>query len=207
MRLLSTLCSLLLLAPVVAAQTNGRTIRRLDGSLIKNSEAQALAERVLKENNVTGAEIAVLNDGHVVWVAGFGLRDKQNNLPMVPITTTWSASITKGVFAVYVMTLVEKHQLNLDKPIADLLEKPLDTYPEYKQTAFELVRDPRWAAVTPRMLLSHTSGLANFVFLEPDKKMHLHYTPGTRFAYSGEGLNLLQFVIEQHEHKPLEELM
>jgi CubicO group peptidase (beta-lactamase class C family) len=57
------------------------------------------------------------------------------------------------------------------------------------------------------MLLSHTSGLANFSFLEPDKKMHLHYAPGSRFAYSGEGLNLLQFVIEKREHKPLEELM
>jgi CubicO group peptidase (beta-lactamase class C family) len=143
----------------------------------------------------------------MVWVAGFGLRDKQNNLPMTPVTTAWAASITKGVFAVYVMTLVEKHRLDLDKPIANLLDKPLDSYPDYKQTAAELVHDPRWASVTPRMLLSHTSGLANFVFLEPDKKMHLHYEPGTRFAYSGEGLNLLQFVIEQREHKPIEVLM
>jgi CubicO group peptidase (beta-lactamase class C family) len=126
---------------------------------------------------------------------------------MTPVTTTWAASITNGVFAVYVMKLVEQNKLNLDKPIAELLPKPLDSYPDYKQTAGDLVRDPRWATVTPRMLLSHTSGLANFAFFEPDKKMHLHYAPGSRFAYSGEGLNLLQFVIEQREHKPLEELM
>jgi len=105
------------------------------------------------------------------------------------------------------MTLVEQHRLDLDRPIVQLLDKPLDSYPDYKQTAGDLVRDQRWSAVTPRMLLSHTSGLANFASLEPDKKMHLHYAPGSRFAYSGEGLNLLQFVIEQREHKPLEELM
>ena len=49
------------------------------------------------------------------------------------------------------------------------------------------------------MLLAHTSGLANFAFIEPDKKMHLHFKPGTRFAHSGEGLNLVQFVIEQQK--------
>lgn len=207
MRLISSLCALLLLVPCLFAQTSGdRAIRHLDGSRIKNSEAQALAEGVLKENNVTGAEIAVLNDGHLVWVAGFGLRDKQNNLPMTPVTTTWAASITKGVFAVYVMKLVEQGQLNLDKPVAHLLDKPLDNYPDYKQTAVELVRDPRYALITPRMLLSHTAGFANFASLEPDKKVHIHYTPGSRFAYSGEGLNLLQFVIEQREHKPLDQL-
>ena len=192
----------------LAAQSpTDQTIRRLDGSHIGSSAASALAERILKENKVTGAEIAVLNDGHMVWISGFGLRDKQNNLPMTPVTTTWAASITKGVFAVYVMTLVEQHRLDLDRPIVQLLDKPLDSYPDYKQTAGDLVRDQRWSAVTPRMLLSHTSGLANFASLEPDKKMHLHYAPGSRFAYSGEGLNLLQFVIEQREHQPLEELM
>ena len=49
------------------------------------------------------------------------------------------------------------------------------------------------------MLLSHTSGLANFAFIEPDKKMHLHFKPGTQSVYSGEGINLVQFVIEQQK--------
>ena len=38
----------------------------------------------------------------------------------------------------------------------------------YRQSAVDLVRDAAWATVTPRMLLSHTSGLANFAFVEPD---------------------------------------
>ena len=61
---------------------------------------------------------------------------------------------------------------------------------------------------TPRTLLSHSSGLANFIsFGEPDHKLRLHFKPGTRFAYSGEGLNLLQFVIETKLGEPLDVAM
>jgi hypothetical protein len=52
------------------------------------------------------------------------------------------------------------------------------------------------------MLLAHTSGLANFAAFEPDKKIHLHFPPGTHFQYSGEGFNLVQFVIEQKKQRP-----
>ena len=122
-------------------------------------------------------------------------------------TTTWAASITKSVFAFYVMQLVHHGQFNLDEPVARQLAKPLNEYEPYRETASELVGDPQWQLVTPRMLLSHTSGLANFAFIEPDKKMHLHFKPGTQFLYSGEGINLVQFVIEQQKGKPLDQLM
>lgn len=183
------------------------TLRRLDRTTIPTVQVEALARRILTENHITGAQIAVLNDGRLVWSAAFGLRDREHQLPMQTSTTTWAASITKSVFATYVMQLVEQNQLSLDQPIARLLPQPLDSYEEYRASAADLVRDPRWSIVTPRMLLSHTSGLANFAIFEPDKKMHLHFAPGTRFAYSGEGLNLLQFVIEQQQHKPLSTLM
>ena len=193
--------------PARAAEPSRPSIRRVDGTRISVSEAESIARRTFAEDHVTGAQIALLNDGKIVWTAAFGLRDREHNLPMNPETTTWAASITKSVFAVYVMKLVEQNRLQLDTPVIHLLEKPLDSYPGYRESAVELVRDPRFAVITPRMLLSHSSGLANFAYLEPDRKMHLHFAPGSRFAYSGEGLNLLQFVIEQREHKPLEELM
>jgi CubicO group peptidase (beta-lactamase class C family) len=204
MRPLSALLALLLALPAFAA---GPAIRRIDGTTLPIAEADAFARSVLAENHVTGAQIAVLNDGRLVWSAAYGLRDREHSLPMQTSTTTWAASITKGVFAAYVMKLVEQNRLSLDTPVADLLAQPLNLYPEYGETAADLVRDPRWPHVTPRTLLSHTSGLANFASLEPDKKMHLHFDPGSRFAYSGEGLNLLQFVIEQREGRPLGALM
>ncbi len=183
------------------------TIKRLDGSRITTTQAEDLAGRTLTENHVTGAEIAVLNHGKLVWAHSFGLRNREQNLPMQNDTNTWAASITKGLFATYVMQLVEQNQLSLDTPVAQLLPQPLDSYDIYLTTASDLVHDPRYLTITPRTLLSHTSGLANFAFIEPDKKMHLHFAPGSRFAYSGEGLDLLQFVIEQRLHKPLDQLM
>lgn len=167
------------------SQSSHSSIRRVDGTRVPVLEAEAMARRTLAENHVTGAQIALLNDGKVVWTAAFGLRDREHDLPMNPETTTWAASITKSVFAVYVMTLVERNRLSLDTPVFQLLEKPLDSYPSYRESAVDLVHDPRFASITPRMLLSHSSGLANFAFLEPDKKMHLHFAPGSRFAYSG----------------------
>jgi CubicO group peptidase (beta-lactamase class C family) len=143
----------------------------------------------------------------MVWSEAFGLRRRDPELPMDRETTTWAASITKSVFATYVMQLVERGEFQLDVPVVKLLPKPLDSYETYKETATEIVKDPAWVTVTPRMLLSHSSGLQNFASIEPDKKMHLHFKPGTQFLYSGEGINLVQFVIEQKKGKPLDELL
>ncbi|WP_353204525.1 serine hydrolase domain-containing protein, partial [Sphingomonas sp.] len=49
----------------------------------------------------------------------------------------------------------------------------------------------------PRILLQHGSGFANFGFLEPDRKLRIHFEPGSRYAYSGDDMILLQFVLEQ----------
>ncbi len=204
MRLPFFLIVLLAASLSVHAQTK---IHRLDRSTISTEQADAFARKTLDDAHVTGAEVAVLNNGRMVWSAAYGLRRKEPALPMTTHTTTWAASITKSVFATYVMQLVERGEFDLDKPVAQQLDKPLDSYEPYKESASELVRDPRWASVTPRMLLSHSSGLANFAFIEPDKKMHLRFAPGTQFLYSGEGINLVQFVIEQKMKKPLDVLL
>ena len=195
------------LAILTGLGADAAEIRRLDGSRISVAEAEDFARRTLTEHRVTGAQIAVVDRGRLVWSGAFGLRRREPALPMDRETTTWAASITKGVFATYVMQLVERGELSLDTPLVQLLARPLDTYEPYKATAVELVRDPNWAKVTPRILLAHTSGLLNFAFLEPDKKLHLHFTPGARYSYSGEGLNLLQFAIEQKKGRPLDQLM
>ena len=179
-------------------------IRRLDGSAISVAEADRLATEVLRANGVTGAQMAVIDRGRVVWMRAFGMRRLEPALPMRTDTSIWAASITKGVFADYV---VGHSGVALDVPVARQLGAPLESFKEYTEKATVLVADPRWPLVTPRMLLAHTSGLANFAFLEPDKKMHLHAAPGAAYRYSGEGLNLLQLLVEQKQGRPLDVLM
>ena len=190
-----------------SAQAPPGMITRLDGTSISFADADAFARATLDAAHVTGAQIAVLNDGRLVWSAAYGRRRLEPELPMTRETTTWAASITKSVFSTYVMSLVERGQFDLDVPIARQLAQPLDTYEPYREIASALVKDPAWPSLTPRMLLAHTSGLANFAFIEPDKKMHFQFTPGTQFRYSGEGINLVQFVIEQKFGHALDTLM
>ena len=208
-RLLSivALSSLAAAWPAAQAPTPASSIRRLDGSTIAVAEAEAFARKTLDAAHVTGAQIAVLDRGQLVWSGAFGMRRLDPPLPMDRETTTWAASITKSVFATYVMQLVERGEFSLDTPLAAQLPKPLDTYEEYRESASALVKDPAWPTVTPRMLLAHTSGLHNFAFLEPDKKMHLQFKPGTKYRYSGEGINLVQLAIEQKKGRPLDQLL
>jgi CubicO group peptidase (beta-lactamase class C family) len=196
--------------------TPDRTLRRLDGSHLPVDSADAFARRTFAAHGVTGAQVAVVNDGRLVFSGAYGVRARgepgvvggaPEELPMRRSTTTWAASITKAVFATYVMQLAEQGRFDLDLPVGRQLPQPLDAYPAYRAKADSLVRDPAWARVTPRMLLSHTSGLANFAADEPDGRMRLHDRPGTRYRYSGEGINLVGFLVEQRLGAPLDGLM
>ncbi len=182
-------------------------IRRLDGSKIPADVAETFARETLEKFGVTGAQIAVLDNGKLVWSRAFGQRSVESRLGMDRETTLWAASITKGVFATYVMQLVERGEFQLDVPVARQLAKPLNEYEAYRESASEIVKDERWPRVTPRMLLAHTSGLMNFAFVEPDKKMRLHFEPGTKYQYSGEGINLVQLVVEEKKGQKLDKLM
>ncbi len=98
------------------------------------------------------------------------------------------------------MRWVEAGKLSLDDSIADHLPQPLPSYGGEdivnRYTDWTAL-DERWRRLTPRLLLQHSSGFANFNFLEPDEKLHFHFDPGTRYAYSGDGLATLQFVLER----------
>jgi CubicO group peptidase (beta-lactamase class C family) len=183
------------------------SIHRLDGTTITADQAKNIADAELDSNHVMGAQLAILNGGHMVWIYTSGQRNAEMRLPMTDGTTIWAASITKGVFATWVMHLAEQHRIDLDQPIAQMLSHPLNQYPIYRDSAADLVRDPQWQQVTPRIVLSHTSGLANMLMMEPGKKLRLHFAPGTRFAYSGEGLDILQFTLEKKLNEPLDVAM
>lgn len=195
----------LLLLALSAAE--GQQLRRLDGSSISVDSATRIARDSFNTNHVTGAQIAIVNQGKLVFSYAHGLRQRNPDLPFTTQTTTWAASITKGLFGTYVEYLVEHKKFPLDTPVAQMLSKPFDQYPGFEKKAAAIVKDPRWQTVTPRMLLNHTGGFHNLAMFEPDEAYHIHFTPGSRFSYSGDGLNILQFAIEQRESAPLDKLM
>lgn len=158
----------------------------------------AQMQRLMRETQAQGLALAVIDDGKVAQVHAAGKRNAAGE-PLQPDTIMYAASLTKAAFAYMVLQLVDDGMLDLDLPIAAYLDRPLPDYPADKRYAPwpDLKDDPRWQQITPRMLLSHRSGFSNFAFLEPEGKLRLHFDPGTRYAYSGEGLILLQFVLEQ----------
>ncbi len=148
-----------------------------------------------------GIALAVIEDGEVVHVASFGERNAAG-APLMTDTIMYGASLTKAVFAYTVMQMVDEGLVDLDRPIGEMLPRPLPDYvaPEVEDRYArwsDLAGDERWRALTPRILLTHSPGFANFGFLEPDGVLRFHFQPGSRYAYSGDGIILLQFVLEQ----------
>ena len=183
------------------------TLRRLDGRRLPHATADSIARALVSQHGITGMQVAVVNDGRIAWSAAYGLRRKDPDAPMERQSITWAASITKAIFGTWVVQLSERGLLDLDQPVASMLRQPLSGYAEWADRSRSLVADPRWQRVTPRMLLSLTSGLGNFAMFEPDTQMHLHHDPGTAFRYSGEGLNVLQLALEERFGQPLPALM
>ena len=167
-------------------------LRGFDGRPVSPEHIDREARRMMAAARVQGLAMAVIDDGKVMFARAWGHRNVEKNLPLLTDTIMYGASLTKFAFACMVMQLVDEKRVDLDRPIADYLPRPLPEYPFYAA----LRGDERWRKLTPRILLSHSSGLANFAFLEPDGKMRLHFMPGTRYAYSGEGIILMQFVLE-----------
>jgi CubicO group peptidase (beta-lactamase class C family) len=172
----------------------------------------ALDQRIaflMKEAKVPGLAVAIVEDGKVVSVKAYGQRDVEQGLPLTTDTVMYAASLTKAAFAYATMSLVEAGKLKLDGSIAEDLPKPLPDYPKYA----DLAGDERWRRLTPSILLSHRTGFPNFRFWQPGKdydpngKLSFYFDPGTRFGYSGEGINLMQFVLENGKSIDVDTLM
>jgi CubicO group peptidase (beta-lactamase class C family) len=204
-RILSCVWVLLLVVSTVCAQTARKrsSIVRLDGRQVTSAEVDSNISRLMSEAKVAGLAVAVINRGEVVYLRSFGYRDLDKHLSLEPDTVMYGASFTKSMFAFMVMQLVEEGVLDLDKPVYQYLKKPLPEYEKYK----DLAGDERYKKLTARMLLDHTSGFPNWRFFNDDRKLDIKFEPGTKFAYSGEGIDLLQLVIEEITGQSVGDLM
>ncbi len=167
-----------------------------------NSEAlEAEIARLMQAEDVKGLAIAIVEDGMPTYVRAFGYANVEHQRPLQADTIMYGASFTKTAFAYMVLQLVDEGLLDLDRPIADYLPRPLPEYdnpnihPPRDFTA--LAHDDRWRQITPRIVLNHATGFHNFRWLEDDQTLRFHFAPGERYAYSAEGFYILQLALEE----------
>lgn len=185
------------------------TVARLDGSTIPKDSITHKLETWMQAEKVIGAEVALFNANSAVYEKPLGLADVEQKKPFNTNTNIYGASLSKAVFGVLTLKLVEQGVIDLDTPLESYLPKKIYEYTpqtRWHDDYSDLKTDSLYHKITARMCLSQTSGLPNWRFFEDDQKLKVHRIPGTEYEYSGEGFVYLQVVLEKITGKGLEEL-
>lgn len=141
-------------------------------------------ETMIESVGIPAISIAVIENNEIVYTKTYGVKDRLENTAVNSHTLFEGASLTK-LFLVYVVNkLVEQGKFDLDKPMYQYLEHE------------ELKYDERYKRITPRMIMSHSSGIENWKWFNDENKLEITADPGTEFVYSGEGFQYLAKVIE-----------
>lgn len=155
-------------------------------TVISNLENQI--PKLMKNSGIPGISLAIIRNGELFWNKSFGVKHKYRKTSVNDETIFACASLTKPLFAYAVLKMVERGEIDLDKPLTEYTDKPL-------------IADSRIKLVTARRVLSHTTGFPNW---SGSKPVWFKNNPGTKFGYSGEGFLYLQNVVEKITEKPLE---
>jgi CubicO group peptidase (beta-lactamase class C family) len=151
-----------------------------------------LIPELMARANVPGLSIALIEDGKIAWVGSFGVKNTKTGEKVDDRTVFQAASLSKVVFAYGVLKLVDQGKLDLDSPLSKYV-------PEYVQN------DYRINAITARHVLRHRTGFPNWrPYRQP---LVIHFKPGDRFSYSGEGFVYLQRAVEKITGLPLDTWM
>jgi len=140
---------------------------------------------------IPGVSLALIKDGKVVYHKTYGVENSFTDAKVTDNTLFQAASITKSVFAYVVNRLAERGVIDLDKPL-------------YQYLPFEAIaHDDRYKLITARHVLSHRTGFPNWAYNNPDGKIDIKFTPGTKYGYSGEGFEYLKRVVAHITGKPI----
>ncbi|MFT5679493.1 MAG: CubicO group peptidase (beta-lactamase class C family) [Myxococcota bacterium] len=146
--------SILLLISGAIACTPGMYPEEIPASegTVSYPDLPALDAAITEEmsaSNVPGLSACIIKDGETAWCSGYGYANLKTDLPATPTTPFMLASVSKTFAGVALMHLIETGALGLDDPINEHL-------------GFEVIHpDERNTEITARMLLSHTSGIAD----------------------------------------------
>ncbi len=154
----------------------------------------------LRKRHIPGLSLAIWRDGQVVKSAAYGLANIELNVAAVPQTVFQIQSITKTFTSAAILLLAEEGKLSLD----DAVGKHLDGVPE------------AWKDITLRHLLTHTSGIKDFIneptaslrldvteedVLKATAPRPLNFAPGEKWGYSNTNYHLLAMIIRKHTGK------
>ena len=121
------------------------------GSCGKNPVARQDAEEVIRHyvdsSAIPSVAACIIKNDQIVWQYAYGFANREEGRPATDETIYLLASISKTITGAAVMQLVEQGQIDLDADISDYLPFQV-RHPQYPNIA-----------ITPRMVLSHRSGL------------------------------------------------
>ncbi len=146
--------------------------------------------------------VLVAEKDKILLSAGYGLADKENDIPFTKDTVSSIGSITKQFTGAGILKLQMMGKLNVNDPIT----KYFQNVPEDKQD------------ITLHHLLTHTAGLPGAIghdfdpvnrndFIELVQHTELRRQPGTLYEYSNVGYSLLGIIIELVSGKSYEEFL
>lgn len=163
--------------------------KKVERSIFDN---QAEIEKWLTENKIPTLGIGVIENGKLQQVKIFGEISKGISAPYNTIFNV--ASLTKPVTALVALKLISLGTWNLDEPLYKYWTDP------------DIADDPRNKKLTTRIILSHQTGFPNWRYMNENKKIQFQFDPGTKYQYSGEGMEYLRKALEKKFKKSLQQL-
>jgi CubicO group peptidase (beta-lactamase class C family) len=149
----------------------------------------------MNQAQVPGLSLALIQNAQLVWAKSFGVTSQSTLAPVTTETVFEACSISKPVSAYVILICCEQDLLDLDTPLRTYLPESYNSH------------TPEIDNITPRHVLTHTAGFPNWLsrlverqetgsFAYGDAEPVLHFSPGQKFSYSGEGFYYLQRVLE-----------
>ena len=147
---------------------------------------------LLRQFSVPGLAFALVENGVVTRAEGFGVKKIGAADAVTADTIFEAASLSKPVFAYLTLKLAELGRVDLDASIGSFFRQP------------DFVNDNTVDLITPRIVLSHQTGLPNW--RPAQQPMTFRFKPGAGFGYSGESYVRLQRFVEKTTAQPLTSL-
>jgi len=147
---LSIIPLLLWFAPGAASQDVAQAIKTIEEPQSPNRQGLDgyTLLQIMQRFHVPGVSIAVIKDFQIHWAKGWGVADVETGAPVTTETMFQAASISKPVSAMASLKAVQEGKFRLDQDINTILKS-------WKLPEGQFTKD---RPVTPRTLMSHTSG-------------------------------------------------